>query len=108
MIPFLFALTFPIVLTLVFVIPGIFLFLRWTEMLGATVDSNNFNIDDMKVPTFYSMENDDEALALGFVFPVVGAIFGGIHCVGWFFSFPSLSLKWRSYAVAGLFGGSYW
>ena len=87
MIPFLLALTFSILLTLVFVIPAIFLFLRWGEMLGSE-DSENFNIDDMKVPTFYSKKNDD-GVPMGFIFPVVGAIFGGIHCVGWFFNFPS-------------------
>ena len=54
----------------------------------------------MKVPTFYSVENG-ERVGLGFIsffkFPVVGVIFGGIHCAGWFFNFPSSeeAMLWR-------------
>ena len=95
-IPFLLALTFSILLTLVFVIYGSALYDRWLEILG---DDRRFNIDDiMKVPTFYSMENDDGVrLGLAVFFPVVGVIFGGIHCAGWFFIFPSSAeaMLWR-------------
>ena len=100
MISFLLALSFSILLTLVFVIPGLFLFGRWLEILGANDYNiaNRLNIGDMKVPTFYSTENDEEA-AIGIVifFPVVGVIFGGIHCAGWFFNFPSNveAMLWR-------------
>ena len=41
---------------------------------------------DMKIPTFYAKS---EYGAFFFCIPVVGAVFGGIHCVGWFFNFPS-------------------
>ena len=89
MIPFLLAalavLTFCILLYLVFVIPANFFIVRWGEiMLGFS----HFNKDDMKVPTFSSMIIDD-GVPVFFIFPVVGAIFGGIHCVGWSFNFPS-------------------
>ena len=32
-----------------------------------------------------------------FCMPVVGVVFGGIHCVGWFFNFPSSdeAMLWR-------------
>ena len=32
-----------------------------------------------------------------FCLPIVGVIFGGIHCVGWFFNFPSSdeAMLWR-------------
>ena len=65
-------------------------------MLGVNVDSKPFNIDLMKVPTFYSI-GDDDGVPVGFIFPYVGAIFGGIHCVGWFFNFPSRveGMLWR-------------
>ena len=53
----------------------------------------------MKVPTFYAMEDDNAGIALGLLvfFPVVGGIFGGIHCAGWFFDFPSSdeAMLWR-------------
>ena len=57
----------------------------------------SFDIGDMKVPTFYSIENDGGALGFVFLFPVVGVIFGGIHCAGWFFDFPSSdeAMLWR-------------
>ena len=87
MIPFILALTFSILLTLVFVIPVLFLFYRWLSILT----TDHFNTGDMNVPTFYctdtGMERDE--LASIFVMPVVGVVFGGIHCIGWFFSFPS-------------------
>ena len=96
MIPFLLALTFSILLTLAFVISGSVLSDRWLEILGASVD--RLNIDDMKVPTFYAIKNN-EGVGLGFIFlfPVVGVIFGGIHCAGWFFDFPSSdeAMLWR-------------
>ena len=91
MISFLLALTFSILLSLVFVIPGLFLFGRWLEILGASdfIFSDRLTIGDMKVPTFYSMTNDGDALGFALIFPAVGIIFGGIHCAGWFFIFPS-------------------
>jgi len=106
MIPFISALTFPILLTLVFIIPGVFLFARWLSILT----SEDFNKGDMGVPTFYSIENVGNGTAVTFLcMPVVGVVFGGIHCVGWFFNFPSSdeAMLWRV-SSAGLFGGSYW
>ena len=98
MIPFLLALTFSILLTLAFVILGLFLFSGWIEMISGSV-ADNLNMGDMKVPTFYSAENDGTGLVVGFsfIFPVVGVISGGIHCAGWFFDFPSSdeAMLWR-------------
>jgi len=96
MIPILFALTFSILLTLVFFISGLFLFARWTSIFVTEV----FNTSDMKVPTFYSTEHDrSDVLGAAYVFlmSVVGVVFGGIHCVGWFFDFPSSdeAILWR-------------
>ena len=62
------------------------------------MEANYFDKGDMKVPTFYSINNDDgEGLGYFFLFPVVGAVFGGIHCAGWFFNFPSSveAMLWR-------------
>ena len=53
-------------------------------MVGIGGDS--LRAGDMKIPTFYAKS---EFGALFFCIPVVGAVFGGIHCVGWFFNFPS-------------------
>ena len=93
MLPFLLALSLAILLPLFFLILGLSLFNRWNDILG----TDHFNAGDMKVPTFYSIENDGDALGIMFFFPVVGVIFGGIHCVGWFFDFPSSveAMLWR-------------
>ena len=93
MIPFLFALTFSILLTLAFVIPGLFLCIRWISMLGV----DDFDRGDMKVPTFYSAKQDGSGEIYTFVMSVVGLVFGGIHCIGWFFNFPSSdeAMLWR-------------
>ena len=82
---FFFALTFPIFLTLLFAIPGLILLLRWITILV----TDNSNTGDMKVPTFYSTRQDGSDLAFVFYMSVVGVVFRGIHCAGWFFTFPS-------------------
>ena len=93
-IPFISALTFSILFTLVFVIFGIFLLLRWFSIL--TNDDEHFNIGDMKVPTFYATAKVGDGMKL-LSMPVFGAVFGGIHCAGWFFNFPSSdeAILWR-------------
>ena len=93
MIPFLFALTFIILLILVFAIPGLFLLFR----LNSIIDAENSNTGDMKVHTFYSITEGQNNLASFPVTPVVGVVFGGIHCAGWFFNFPSNdeAILWR-------------
>ena len=64
-------------------------------MLG----TDHFSIDDMKVPTFYSIRIEEGVAGLEFYFffAGVGVIFGGIHCAGWFFDFPSSdeAMLWR-------------
>ena len=94
MIPFVLTLTFSILFILVFAISGIFLFLRWFAML----ETENFDdTGDMKVPTFYATEGFGDKAAFFFCMPFGGVVFGGIHCVGWFFHFPSSeeAVLWR-------------
>jgi hypothetical protein len=97
MITLLFALVLPIILISVFVLPGIFLFIRWLTILAS--DDEDFNTGDMKVPTFYSSHSvgDDGATAFIIMMSIVGIVFGGIHCIGWFFTFPSSveAMLWR-------------
>ena len=93
MIPFLFILTFLILLIFAFVIPCFFLFGRWVSILV----TDDFNIGDMKVPTFYSSKQDGNGVTYIFFMSFVGVVFGGIHCAGWFFHFPSSdeAMLWR-------------
>ena len=101
MIPFILGLTFSILLTLVFAIPGVIMGIRWTAMIFS--EHSEIGVGDMKVPTFYALEParkteaTGETIAFIFCMPVVGGVFGGIHCVGWFFNFPSSAeaMLWR-------------
>ena len=98
MIPFLFALTFLILLTFAFVIPCFFLFGRWVSILA----TDDFNIGDMKVPTFYSSKQDGNGVTYIFFMSFFGVVFGGIHCAEWFFHFPSSdeAMLWRVCSAA--------
>ena len=101
MIPFIFALTFSILLSLVFTISSMILCIRWFAMF--TTEDSDIDVDDMKVPTFYASDfnasdsESDGIVARLICMPIVGVVFGGIHCVGWFFDFPSSAeaMLWR-------------
>ena len=64
---------------------------------------SKIGVGDMKVPTFYASTSVRKSDATGdqvaflFCMPVVGAVFGGIHCAGWYFDFPSSAeaMLWR-------------
>ena len=96
MIPFIVALTFSILLTLVFAIPGIILCIRWFAIL---ISDSDIGVGEMKIPTFYVAEPGGIGYELAYFLcmPVVGSVFGGIHCIGWFFDFPSSAeaMLWR-------------
>ena len=96
MIPFILALTFSILLTLVFTISGMVLCIRWFAVF-ATEDSD-VDVGDMKVPTFFGTDSESDGIVARLIcMPIVGVVFGGIHCVGWYFDFPSSAeaLLWR-------------
>ena len=100
MIPLILAISFSILLTLIFAIPGIILGIRWFAMFST--DGSGIGIGDMKIPTFYAsgsarMEDSEDRVAIFFCMPIVGSVFGGIHCAGWFFDFPSTAeaMLWR-------------
>ena len=98
LIPVILALTFSILLPLVFVIPGIFLCIRWLAMF--LNEGSDIGAYDMKIPTFYAAESELENLdgvARVICMSMVGVVFGGIHCIGWFFNFPSSdeAVLWR-------------
>ena len=93
MFPFILALTLSTLLALVFAIPSVFMCIRWLAMTGVP-DSRAGNI---KIPTFYAESETARGVAILICMPVVGSLFGGIHCVGWFFNFPSSAeaMLWR-------------
>ena len=99
MFPFTLALTLSILLALVFAIPGMLMCFRWLAMIGL---EGSLWPGDMKILTFYA-ESDSEIagettlVAFFICLPIVGGVFGGIHCIGWFFDFPSSAeaMLWR-------------
>ena len=112
MIPFVLVLTSSISLTLVFSITGELMLYRWSGMSGHSGVHLRWYCGlhilegDMKVPTFSDIENHGGRLRNYLFFPIVGVIFGGIHCAGWFFYFPSSdeAMLWRisSAIIAGI------
>ena len=89
---------FPVLLLLVLILLSLFPVCRWVS-IAITED---FNPGDMKVPTFYASRfNEGKPWMPVFLMSVAGVVFGGIHCAGWFFIFPSNSeaILWRVSSV---------
>ena len=60
---------------------------RWIDIM---MEGGDLKPGDMKVPTFYSYKPEDgEERASLLLVAAAGVVFGGIHCAGWFFTFPS-------------------
>ena len=108
MIPLIIALTFSILLSLAFAIPGMILCVRWLTMF--LNEDSDIGVGGMKIPTFYATESESEisgdAAPRVLCMSLVGGVFGGIHCAGWFFNFPSSAeaMLWRvsSAALTGI------
>ena len=66
-------------------------------------EDSGIGVGDMKIPTFYATDPGPDKLEFGDIaarsicMSVVGGVFGGIHCAGWFFNFPSSAeaMLWR-------------
>jgi hypothetical protein len=89
----------PIILFSIIAILSLFPVFRWASILV----SDELHTGDMKVPTFYSSEIDEggELKSMLCLMSVTGAVFGGIHCAGWFFMFPlnDEAIMWRVCSV---------
>ena len=92
MIPYIF--TFSVLFTMVLVIPSLFLIFRWFSILAT---DKYFKIISMKVPTFYPGRQGRNEVVNIFFMSIVGVVYRGIHCAGWFFTFPSSdeAMLWR-------------
>ena len=55
-----------------------------------------------RVPRFWADNNSDDVVIADFIVLGVGVCFGAIHCIAWFFSFPTHAelLIWRISSVA--------
>ena len=79
---------------------GTYLATRLTGLV--TSRQNIISPGDMRVPATYSSISktaDERAGVALFLMSITGVIFGGIHCAGWLFIFPSSSanqaILWR-------------
>jgi len=59
--------------------------------------TNEVPLDATHVPTFYSPRTRSDRYSRMVVFAIFGVVFGGIHCIGWNFAFPTHSERslWR-------------
>jgi len=71
-------------------------------IFGSEDDEVDLTMED-RVPTFYAGRLGDRQRNLSaFGAAVIALVFGGIHCIAWSFSFPTLAEKilWRASSVA--------
>ena len=66
---------------------------RGTDIL----QSNNVNWPPIQVPTFYAPDGTHDKWPVRRLTSIVAILFGGIHCAGWNFPFPSHAelIMWR-------------
>ncbi|KAH9962570.1 hypothetical protein BC827DRAFT_1340904 [Russula dissimulans] len=78
-------------------------FITPSQILGTAITGREYE-DLKRVPTFYPDEWPTERTrVVGFALvAAVASVFGGIHCLGWLFTFPSSNerIRWR---VASIF-----
>ena len=60
----------------------------FTAVFGI-VTTNTVQLGSKHVPMFYSPRTMSDRYSRMIVFAIFGVIFGGIHCIGWNFSFPT-------------------
>ena len=72
----------------------------WLIVTGQEEDANLSRED--RVPRFWANSTGRDAAIADFTVLGVGVCFGGIHCIAWFFSFPTHTelLMWRISSVA--------
>ena len=77
-----------------------------TRVVNVTTGLEDEVVDlatEKRVPTFYAGDlRDDQRFVAAVGSAVIAMIFGGIHCIAWSFSFPTLAEKilWRVSSIA--------
>ena len=82
--------------TLLFLVSFIF-----TAAFGVTT-SNAVAPGATHVPSFYAPSTKSDKYSRMVVFAFFGVIFGGLHCIGWIFTYPTTSERnlWRASSLA--------
>ena len=97
---FLFLSVFIILLTPLFTLLFLVSFI-FTAIFGI-VTTISIHPGASHVPSFYAPKTPSDRWSRMVVFALFGVIFGGLHCIGWNFEFPTGSEKaiWRSTSLA--------
>jgi len=82
--------------TLLFLISFIF-----TAVFGI-ITTSTITPNSLHVPSFYSPTTKSDKYSRMVVFAIFGVIFGGLHCIGWNFSYPTEFEQhlWRASSLA--------
>ena len=103
-----------------FVLPTLFIFLLVTTIISlpffsllflisfiftavfGIVSSSTVTPNSLHVPSFYASTTKSDKYSRMVVFAIFGVIFGGLHCVGWNFTYPSPfeQYLWRASSLA--------
>ena len=92
----------PICLTFVLFFPIYFVVVYIFASLNDIVDTVNVPPGAAYVPIFYAPRTKAEGVFRFVIFAIFGVIFGGVHCFGWHFTYPTpIEQKlWRFSSVA--------
>lgn len=76
--------------------------LALTETLFGIGNTDYINPGAADVPTFYAPRVDGSSIAFLIYLPTIAVAFGGLHCIGWNFHFPTPveQLLWRIGSLA--------
>ena len=103
-----------------FVIPTLFVFLLVTTILllpfftllflvsfifsavFGIITTSTVTLNSLHVPSFYSPATKSDKYSRMVVFAIFGVIFGGLHCIGWNFTYPTAFEQhlWRASSLA--------
>jgi len=91
----------PICITFVLFFPIYFVVVFIFASLNDIVDTVTVPAGATYVPIFYAPRTKAEGVFRFVIFAIFGVIFGGLHCIGWHFAYPTLieQTLWRMASV---------
>lgn len=62
---------------------------KFVKSLGDIALTNEIPPNATHVPTFYAPDTGMADVAIFLLLPIFAAVFGGLHCIGWNFDYPT-------------------